>query len=1546
MSDFIIPVTKADLLKRSISNAYVVNDVISVRNLRNYLPRSQRSLTSEGFTYILHEFDTLFSVLHEWQNVDSGIKENAWHIVLKGYEVCVRQLGSVLESTQAGQLVLNRTEINKNRNALKMHTYLLCQFVDMFENELNANAKSAVGANTGRGRGTKASRRADRAPSDLQLSMDWFIECEKAISALDQICRLQLDKLWDPPVAEEDFINLPANCCYKLLEDRDMASNANIRAAVINLLATLVRRYGHSIACSVKLAQLLQCFPHMVNCLMAIVRSFIEDEKITSVVRELLKEICSYNGADLERDSQASQNFSNFLIEIARAYPSLAQSILPLLRCRLDEEPYQMRNCVLGVIGEILPMFAKREQLNANERVQRDRLMDLLQEHIHDVNGYVRAKALQIWHNIVVLGGLPVSRQSKLAALLVGNLGAMMDVSASARKNACKTLTAMILQCPAAKLTTQELQQVVNKEKRRLDSLEELLTKVGTIDENEITTNHDNNQINIQKSLKKKKKSKKRKNSNANGIISSSNSRKRSTRRSRRSVDSNDEEQQVSDNDDNDNDDDEREELEDEEDDTDDEVDVDSNDDDDDEDEANVTLCPTAESDAAAALEAAIHSAAAVAAETISDPSSENNQDGSGSGGVGADADPTTGPSPLRSTSVAQTELTSDVIRQRACVAYLLETSAFISHIQIAIKDFQLMLSSKTMSDVIEAIEFFVIAKQAGIKGLENGIRILLTLIWSQDETVKKAVTEACQKLYLQPDSEEYFKSNGTLLTIEGADLVATNLSNFIRDSEIGDLVSMERIIQQLIASNQFDPTLIDYLWQRFIQSASRNDKESSNDAKSMLLIIKMIVQSGAKEINRHLDTLIRHGLEPVDSSHPIDLERVKFTCEVLERMVPSTKPDKAGNKSLHNKPFRLPTNHALFVRLKTIMISTVSQPNQVLWVPMMEKAISIIYDLAEAPDSIMCHLLRATAEKLIQYKSITANNLMNANEPIVDHNNDNNNNQCIDKNDNDNADDNDDVNHNNEQENVPPLSQLKLDPDMTSSSSVSVNVPAFLLSRFLALIGHITLKQLVFMESTVLNELKRRALIQEDHDSKRKSKSRKNIRQSRMSMLENSVNASSTLTTGQPTVDEESGLVGVAADDTEADYIRHICDHELLKSPDVILPPLLNFVTYVCSHPSRFTDETVQASASLALAKMMLVNAEVCEPRLQLLFTMAERSQSEIVRANLIVALGDLCRRFPNLIEPWTPNLYARLRDTSAKVRTNALNTLSHLILNDMVKVKGQISEMTVCLVDEIDRLNILARRFFHELSQKGNSLYNVVPDIISRLSDPNIGVSEEHFRSIMEFLIPLIVKERLCETLVEKLCARFRTTTLERQWRDLSFCLNAMPFNDRMMRVLYENLPAFADKLCIREVYAAFDSIISNVKKLIKPDNMARLEEFEAKVKEFHEKGVADEAAVRRAEIAAKTAKQRSRPNRVSHSSSVVAGNTSEVSRRNLRRTTTNSRTAVIRRDNNDDDDGDDNDPNEIEDVTPTNRTKNTRNTRTRARTRIIFSSDEEDE
>ncbi len=40
------------------------------------------------------------------------------------------------------------------------------------------------------------------------------------------------------------------------------------------------------------------------------------------------------------------------------------------------------------------------------------------------------------------------------------------------------------------------------------------------------------------------------------------------------------------------------------------------------------------------------------------------------------------------------------------------------------------------------------------------------------------------------------------------------------------------------------------------------------------------------------------------------------------------------------------------------------------------------------------------------------------------------------------------------------------------------------------------------------------------------------------------------------------------------------------------------------------------------------------------------------------------------------------------------------------------------------------LAKLFFAELAKKGNTLYNVMPDIVSRLSDPEVGIEEEQFR------------------------------------------------------------------------------------------------------------------------------------------------------------------------------------------------------------------------
>jgi len=82
-----------------------------------------------------------------------------------------------------------------------------------------------------------------------------------------------------------------------------------------------------------------------------------------------------------------------------------------------------------------------------------------------------------------------------------------------------------------------------------------------------------------------------------------------------------------------------------------------------------------------------------------------------------------------------------------------------------------------------------------------------------------------------------------------------------------------------------------------------------------------------------------------------------------------------------------------------------------------------------------------------------------------------------------------------------------------------------------------------------------------------------------------------------------------------------------------------------------------------------------------------------------------------------------------------------------------GKIFTKNVCFVEHA--LDTTITRF------QGNAVYNVMPDIISRLSDPEEGLKDDvDFKTIMRFLFEYVQKDRQTESLVEKLCHRFKAT------------------------------------------------------------------------------------------------------------------------------------------------------------------------------------------
>lgn len=74
--------------------------------------------------------------------------------------------------------------------------------------------------------------------------------------------------------------------------------------------------------------------------------------------------------------------------------------------------------------------------------------------------------------------------------------------------------------------------------------------------------------------------------------------------------------------------------------------------------------------------------------------------------------------------------------------------------------------------------------------------------------------------------------------------------------------------------------------------------------------------------------------------------------------------------------------------------------------------------------------------------------------------------------------------------------------------------------------------------------------------------------------------------------------------------------------------------------------------------------------------------------------------------------------------------------------------------------------------------------------------------------------LQEKQAESIVEKLCQRFRLTEDPRQWRDIAYCLSLLPFkSERSVKKLIEGLQFYRDKLHEPAVFERFTEILAKV-------------------------------------------------------------------------------------------------------------------------------------
>lgn len=127
------------------------------------------------------------------------------------------------------------------------------------------------------------------------------------------------------------------------------------------------------------------------------------------------------------------------------------------------------------------------------------------------------------------------------------------------------------------------------------------------------------------------------------------------------------------------------------------------------------------------------------------------------------------------------------------------------------------------------------------------------------------------------------------------------------------------------------------------------------------------------------------------------------------------------------------------------------------------------------------------------------------------------------------------------------------------------------------------------------------------------------------------------------------------------------------------------------------------------------------------------------------------------------------------------------------------------------------------------------------------------------------LLQKEKQVDAIIDKICARFKLATTERQWRDFAYCLSLLQFSAKSINKniylfkklkmhlkfceisffsiinefylgihrLIESLPLLKDKIHHKQVLKALQSVIEQTKK--KPNTKVACIELEEKIEEL---------------------------------------------------------------------------------------------------------------
>lgn len=225
------------------------------------------------------------------------------------------------------------------------------------------------------------------------------------------------------------------------------------------------------------------------------------------------------------------------------------------------------------------------------------------------------------------------------------------------------------------------------------------------------------------------------------------------------------------------------------------------------------------------------------------------------------------------------------------------------------------LLSSKNKSEVIEAMDFFVIIDAYKIEAARTGIRRMLRLIWTKGNSdegkgVQSHLIDCYRGLFfIAPDT---FNEN------DAANYIARNMISLTFGATPAELTSLEQLLSTMMKSQHISELVITKLWQVY---GVQKQEISKNQRRGAILVLGMLAMADPDVVIKEMSTMLRIGLGPLGHA---DLALAKYTCVALRRINPSKRQAKDATIAAS----KLPNEHAVLSKLAS-MVEIVSDSKE-----------------------------------------------------------------------------------------------------------------------------------------------------------------------------------------------------------------------------------------------------------------------------------------------------------------------------------------------------------------------------------------------------------------------------------------------------------------------------------------------------------------------------------------------------------------------------------------------------------------------------------------